>query len=709
MSFLSAVKGWFTGAPVAPKGLLAGVMMSGHAPRRGTKELLDAYRTSPWLHAIVHRISMETAQQRLEVYAPTPDPTKSARKRSIARLATRRDAVSYAPGNSTEVEGHPFCELLDRPNPGMTRMVFMHLVQSYLDVKGECPIIVERGRDGRPASLWVVPPHWLAATPSVASPFYRFNAGSWCPLIPESDVIYMRHPDLNNPYARGIGTAESASDEIDIDEYATAHLKTWFFNRAIPDMFLSIEGVDSESEAARYQEMLRGKYGGARKGNQVHVTSGKVELKEVGHTFKEQQLPEIREQERDFLLQLYGMPPEVMGIIANSNRATIDAARYLLMTGLVVPRLVFLSDAFTGFARAEYGDETISVGFDSPVPEDRAFRQGVFTAQPGLFTKNEWRELAGMRPIQGWDTEFPAPSFAPSFGAPALPSGQEPPTEVDGEPATDGENEEDKDETEVEESKGLKRRDRGLVHRAIDPDAVARALQPERLERVTKRLRQVIDVWGTSVLQDLGSSAAFDLRNPLVKDYLDAWQEQRIVGITDTTRADVTRTIQQAVAEGEGIDEIKRRVRGYFDEASNYRAECIARTEVVSSANAANLAAYQISGLVDAKEWLAVQDDSTRDTHRAMDGQRVTISDEFQSPSGKRCQGPGLFGTAEEDINCRCVVRPVLNDNASPEGEQRAIEWRAFDAALAGPQKDIQGDAATVFGEWLGDALKAIG
>ena len=33
------------------------------------------------------------------------------------------------------------------------------------------------------------------------------------------------------------------ADELDIDEFATKHLKSWFFNRALPDVFLSVEGV----------------------------------------------------------------------------------------------------------------------------------------------------------------------------------------------------------------------------------------------------------------------------------------------------------------------------------------------------------------------------------------------------------------------------------------------------------------------------------
>lgn len=239
---------------------------------------------------------------------------------------------------------------------------------------------------------------------------------------------------------------------------------------------------------------------------------------------------------------------------------------------------------------------------------------------------------------------------------------------------------------------------------------VAQALKAERLEQeVTPELTRGIVKWGERVLSSLGSEARFDIRNPLVKDYLDAWREQRIVGITDFTRDEVTFLLRDAVAEGVGIDEMKRRLRGFFEEGAAYRAERIARTEVVSSSNAANLAAYQISGVVDGKEWLAVQDDRTRESHADLDGQRRGIAEEFQAPNGAHAQGPGLFGIPEEDINCRCTVRPVLADLASPTGEARAAEWRDYDASLGPWEKDVRKATEGVFGLWLGDAMRALG
>lgn len=412
-TFWHRIKGLFTsGAMNSAGGLLGSILQSGVAPRRGTRELLDAYRTSPWFHAVVHRIAQEVAAQR---------PCVHQRKVASAMERAALKRAGGAPQGSVKLDAHPLLEVLEQPNPAMTRGVFFYLLAAYLDTKGEVAVVIERDGEGGALELWPVPPSWIAELPRAGFPFFRFSHGSWQRTIPEDDVLYMRHPELSNPYARGVGIGETLADELDIDEFATKHVKNWFFNRALPDVFLYVEGVKSEAEAQRYEEKLRGKHGGRGKANQVHVTNGKVELKQVGHTFREQQLPEIRDQSRDIILQIFSVPPEVMGIVENSNRATIDAAMYLFMRGVIVPRLSFIADALTAWARVEFDDTSLAVVYESPVPEDAVFRLQVMQAQPSLFTKNEWRALAGLTAIEGWEEEFVEP---PAVGFPAMAPGR---------------------------------------------------------------------------------------------------------------------------------------------------------------------------------------------------------------------------------------------------------------------------------------------
>ena len=68
-------------------------------------------------------------------------------------------------------------------------------------------------------------------------------------------------------------------------------------------------------------------------------------------------------------------------------------------------------------------------------------------------------------------------------------------------------------------------------------------------------------------------------------------------------------------------------------------------------------------GVVFLREWVDSQDDAVRPTHRpepeGLGGQTRRPGELFTSPSGAEGLGPGMFMVAAEDINCRCVVRPV--------------------------------------------------
>lgn len=412
MGFFQKVKALF-GAGTSPGGqaLMAGVMQSGLPPRRGTRELLDAYSTHPWMHAAVRRIGENVAGLRWKLF-------KRGARGATQRMV-KRDAVTgrYDVNGSTEITTHAFLDVLRRPNPVLHPIPFWCVLQGMLEVKGETPTVIERSKeDGLPLELWPLPPHWLQATPVKSDPTYRFQWNAYRRSVPERDVVYLTHPDLVNPYGRGRGTGEALADEIDVDEFAAKHIAAFFYNRGLPDVFIAMKGVKDPKQAEAWEERIRNKYRGSLRAWQAHVTNAELQVYNVAANFKDTQLRELREQQRDTCLQVWGVPPEVMGIVENSNRSTIDAADYIFTSKIICPRGEFLADYLTTLAQE--WDDRFFVAFESPVVEDRDFTLKVYQAQPTCFSKNEWRKLAGAPPREGWDEEFP--ESGDSFGA-ALP------------------------------------------------------------------------------------------------------------------------------------------------------------------------------------------------------------------------------------------------------------------------------------------------
>ena len=81
--------------------------------------------------------------------------------------------------------------------------------------------------------------------------------------------------------------------------------------------------------------------------------------------------------------------------------------------------------------------------------------------------------------------------------------------------------------------------------------------------------------------------------------------------------------------------------------------------------------AYEQSGVVEEKGWLAAKDGRTRGAevddpadHLHMDGQRVALNESFTDPkTGSKMMYPGdtsLGAGGEDIINCRCAIIPFI-------------------------------------------------
>ena len=144
LAYKSALDGMYNSGN---QSILTGLMSSSTTPRRGSKELLEAYKQLPWLRAVVDRISVSTASVQWKVMKEDT-PAKRASNGQIEK-------ATYL----TEVE-NPFNILMDRPNPAMTGRTFRQAAQIYLELVGESFIIIERNNKGVPVELWPIPPTW---------------------------------------------------------------------------------------------------------------------------------------------------------------------------------------------------------------------------------------------------------------------------------------------------------------------------------------------------------------------------------------------------------------------------------------------------------------------------------------------------------------------------------------------------------------------
>ena len=57
------------------------------------------------------------------------------------------------------------------------------------------------------------------------------------------------------------------------------------------------------------------------------------------------------------------------------------------------------------------------------------------------------------------------------------------------------------------------------------------------------------------------------------------------------------------------------------------------------------------------KQWITVGDNRVRDNHNYLAEVKIPIDADFYTPDGDIGQAPGMFGTAKNNANCRCILK----------------------------------------------------
>ena len=106
----------------------------------------------------------------------------------------------------------------------------------------------------------------------------------------------------------------------------------------------------------------------------------------------------------------------------------------------------------------------------------------------------------------------------------------------------------------------------------------------------------------------------------------------------------------------------RQRVMNYYQNGGSlYDIQRIAETDATRIYNTGALDAVVANGngAGISKRWATMLDDRVRDTHSYLEGMVVPFDAEFYTYDGDHAPAPGMFMTAENNANCRCVIEVI--------------------------------------------------
>ena len=388
------------------RGLSASAGGIGAPPSRTARQRLAAYSQQPHLHIATSKIADEVATVTWEVFAP-----RSAQRRDVAAIQrggdvwTRRKAIERGIGDGTleRLDDHPLINALTRGNETHTGQQLFRLSTLHLLLVGESHWGLERNALGTPVGFLPLPSHWIAATPTPSEPTYRISHQNWQAVVPASEILSMIDPDPIDPFGRGGGATQAIADELDTDEATAQYIRYFFRNRARPDIIVSPKGGPRDtslkmSELSRFEESWVSQHQGFARSWRPYFSPRELNVTEIKQDTSGIQLTGLRAWARDTILQLFSIPPELVGLVENSNRATISAADHLFKRNTILPKLELIRSCLQTRLVPEY-DPALVLDFKSPVEKDREHALAVAKAAPFAVSIDEWRAMADLPPL----------------------------------------------------------------------------------------------------------------------------------------------------------------------------------------------------------------------------------------------------------------------------------------------------------------------
>jgi HK97 family phage portal protein len=419
-------------------GILGGI---GGAPTSNVAGLLGATKLSGTCYSAVRVISNGVAQVEWKLY----------RKAATGRTSYGDDS------NREEVPSHLALDVLNHPNPFMTRQELFEAGGQHGEIIGETWCVF--GNNGQPngmggyvpSSIWLVSPDKMAPNPSPKKFIdgYTYSGPDGDKITLSNDeVMMLRVPDPQNPF-RGLGWVRAILTMLDSEKYSAEWNRNFFINSAEPGGVVQVGDSTNrirltDPEWDEFQKRWRETHRGVSNAHRIAMLENGMQWVANANSHREMQFVELRTASRDAVLEASGLPGSMIGISEHVNKANAQTGEVTFARWIARDRLVRWRDALNNDFLPLFGRTAAGLEFDyiDPTPTDDAAEVAAMYSRVqswalgvgGGLDSDQMLETVGLPPMAWTKPATPAPSFhfgTPPGSDPAKPEGQ--PNEADSE------------------------------------------------------------------------------------------------------------------------------------------------------------------------------------------------------------------------------------------------------------------------------------
>ncbi len=548
------------------------------------QDFLNSYTNIGWWHAVVFRIALGMS----EVKWTLSDVSNKDQPKQILE--------------------HPLLDLLHLVNPFQTSEEFMALDTIYMECAGESFWILNFNALGEPSEAVLAYPSMMSVVPAKAFPFvkgYVYGTGQNAIPLDVNDVIHFKFPNPLNQY-RGLGQAKAIGVNLSAEQNADRWVNQFFYNSARPDGVIQFDYNLSDEQFEKLKKQWSEKYRGVNKSHQVGLLEGGGKYIQIQNTVKDMDFPNLKLKNRDMILGVEGMPQSVMGISENVNKANAEAGEYQYARNIIKPRLDWKRSKLQEQLIPKFRNSSnLKLGFEEVVPETVEQKRELAESgmRAGYLTINEARKLQELDPLPNGDVLLIPLNLLPTPISGDMTTPQETPEE----PPEEERSSHKRELWDIYNEKTLRQEQMftSVFNNVFDEqkDYVVDIFEktndlPISLndEETARRFEQAIEMVYVG-----GFESALPKQFDLLDEHALEWITTRSLllakSINKTNLEGLRLALQEGYAQGESIQQLTNRISGFFDETKKWKAEQVARTEVIAASNEGALHRYETSGI----------------------------------------------------------------------------------------------------------------
>lgn len=445
-------------------------------------------------------------------------------------------------GEGEPAVGHPFLNLLRRPNPYMSFALLIQYLSWWLDLSGEGFIFLEPGNGGL-KGLWPLPSNkmdieFTADKKDIKS--YILKLTQWYYINPKY-IIFIRYA---NPFDFFRGLAPLVASMLSVD--SDGAMKTWnrnFFSEdnVMPSAVISLGSGDpqnaiEQSDIDNVTEQLKSEYGAIHR-KTVVTNANNMAVQLLGYSAKEMDFLSGMQWNKEEILIGLGVPPGILD--KNATEANAIAGMGLFKDNMWGVKSM-VADAFTQALKLWYHEDLEARYLDDRTRE-RSLKLAESVQAMNVMTMTEVRQTYwNLPPLKPGEVPANKDTFGavdPLTGLPAGPSGAAPADDGDG-----ADDEADPKDTATDKAKAtapaegnpekLKEKPKAeAVKKSLSIDLAtlgrraARYLKAHKLERLTYVPAALSEDTVARILSELKTATDITTLNTMLKKWEDLLDE----------------------------------------------------------------------------------------------------------------------------------------------------------------------------------------